>query len=107
MKKFTFAPIAIFTLTMLLAGCSTQAPQTQDPVLEIPKVEAEASDQESNKESEIKHGNLVISKQCQDKCFGTLTEIIDAGGDIGAWDLKACQVACQTQIEIDAEKAGQ
>lgn len=105
MKKFTFAPIAIFTLTMFLAGCSAQAPQTQEPVLEIPKAEAEQ--EQVTEPKEIKHGNLVISKQCQDECFATLTKIIDAGGNIASWDLKACQVACQTQIEIDAEKAGQ
>lgn len=47
MKKFTFAPIAIFTLTMLLAGCTPSEPKV------------------------VIHG-LEISKMCQDGCNADL-----------------------------------
>lgn len=95
MKKFTFAPIAIFTLTMLLAGCSTQAPKTQEPVLEVPEVEAETSGQESNEPFEVKYGDLVIGQQCQDECNKKTLEIIEFG-NFALWDIQACQMACQT-----------
>jgi len=97
MKKFTFAPIAIFTLTMILAGCSTQAPQIQEPVLEVPKAEAEVdtSSQESNEPFEVKYGDLVIGQQCLDECQKKTLEVIEFG-NFALWDIQACQMACQT-----------
>lgn len=47
MKKFTFVPIAIFTLTMLLAGCTPSEPKV------------------------VIHG-IEISKMCQDGCKADL-----------------------------------
>lgn len=95
MKKFTFAPIAIFTLTMILAGCSTQAPQKQDIVPVTPEAESQPLNQEPKKPFEVKYGDLVIGQQCLDECQKKTLEVIEFG-NFALWDIPACQMGCQT-----------
>jgi predicted component of type VI protein secretion system len=70
MKKFTFAPIAIFTLTMILAGCSSNKP-----------------------EPKILPNGLELGPRCEAYCNERLEK------NPYSTDIEACQLSCEVQAE--------